>query len=61
MNDDRMAVIIVEQHADLALKMTQQAILLERGQIVHRAASTDLAKDTATLDRYMGLSIARSA
>jgi branched-chain amino acid transport system ATP-binding protein len=61
MNDDRMAVIIVEQHADLALKMTQQAILLERGQIVHRAASADLARDKATLDRYMGLSIARSA
>lgn len=61
MNDDKMAVIIVEQHADLALKMTSQAILLERGQIVHRAASADLARDKATLDRYMGLSIARSA
>ncbi len=61
MSDDKMAVIIVEQHADLALKMTQQAILLERGQIVHRAASPDLARDTATLNRYMGLSIARSA
>jgi branched-chain amino acid transport system ATP-binding protein len=61
MSDDKMAVIIVEQHADLALKMTQQAILLERGQIVHRAVSADLAKDTATLNRYMGLSIARSA
>jgi branched-chain amino acid transport system ATP-binding protein len=41
--------------------MTKQAILLERGQIVHRAASADLEKDTATLDRYMGLSMARSA
>ena len=61
MSDDKMAVIIVEQHADLALKMTRQAILLERGQIVHRAASADLARDTATLNRYMGLSIARSA
>jgi branched-chain amino acid transport system ATP-binding protein len=61
MNDDKMAVIIVEQHADLALKMTQQALLLERGKIVHRAVSADLAKDTATLNRYMGLSIARSA
>ena len=61
MSDDKMAVIIVEQHADLALEMTQQAILLERGQIVHRAASPDLARDTATLNRYMGLSIARSA
>ena len=61
MSDDKMTVIIVEQHADLALKMTRQAILLERGQIVHRAASADLARDTATLNRYMGLSIARSA
>ena len=61
MSDDKMAVIIVEQHADLALKMTREAILLERGQIVHRAASSELAKDQATLDRYMGLSIPRSA
>ena len=61
MSDDKMAVIIVEQHADLALKMTREAILLERGQIVHRAASSELAKDRATLDRYMGLSITRSA
>jgi branched-chain amino acid transport system ATP-binding protein len=60
MSDDKMAVIIVEQHADLALKMTSQAILLERGRIVHRAASASLAGDKATLDRYMGLSIARS-
>ncbi|HEX5780073.1 MAG TPA: ABC transporter ATP-binding protein [Xanthobacteraceae bacterium] len=60
MSDDKMAVVIVEQHAELALKMTRRAILLERGQIVHRAASADLARDKATLDRYMGLSIARS-
>jgi branched-chain amino acid transport system ATP-binding protein len=58
LEDDEMAVIIVEQHAELALKLTQQAILLERGRIVHRAPSADLRKDKVALDRYIGLSIA---
>jgi branched-chain amino acid transport system ATP-binding protein len=58
LEDDEMAVIIVEQHAELALKLTQQAILLERGRIVHRATSADLRKDKVALDRFIGLSIA---
>src|SRR6266581_1021935 len=33
------AVIVVEQHARLALDLTLQAIVLDRGQVVHRSAS----------------------
>jgi branched-chain amino acid transport system ATP-binding protein len=36
------AVILVEQHAEIALSLTEQALLLERGAIVHRASSADL-------------------
>ena len=61
LDDDEMAVIIVEQQAELALKLTQQAILLERGQIVHRAPSAALAKDSETLNRYMGLGVEGAA
>jgi branched-chain amino acid transport system ATP-binding protein len=55
MADDRTAVILVEQHAAIALSLTADAILLERGTIVHRARSADLAHDAAMLDRYIGV------
>jgi branched-chain amino acid transport system ATP-binding protein len=57
LEDDKMAVILVEQHAELSLSLTEQAIVLERGQIVHRAPSAALAKDTATLNRYLGVGV----
>ena len=56
--EEGTAVILVEQHAEIALSLTEQALLLERGAIVHRAASSDLLKDHATLDRYIGLRVA---
>ena len=33
------AVIVVEQHARLALQLTQQAIVLDRGRVVHSSTS----------------------
>jgi branched-chain amino acid transport system ATP-binding protein len=51
------AFILVEQHAEVALSLTAEAIVLERGAIVHRARSPDLLKDHATLDRLIGLRI----
>jgi branched-chain amino acid transport system ATP-binding protein len=56
--EEGTAVILVEQHAEIALSLTEQALLLERGAIVHRARSADLLKDHATLDRYIGLRVA---
>jgi branched-chain amino acid transport system ATP-binding protein len=49
------AVIVVEQHARLALGLTMQAIVLDRGCVVHRAASEELLKDPATLDRLVAV------
>jgi branched-chain amino acid transport system ATP-binding protein len=57
MADDRTAVILVEQHAAIALSLTADAILLERGTIVHRAPSAELAHDAAMLDRYIGVKV----
>jgi branched-chain amino acid transport system ATP-binding protein len=56
--EEGTAVILVEQHAEVALSLTEHALLLERGAIVHRARSEDLLKDHATLDRYIGLRVA---
>jgi branched-chain amino acid transport system ATP-binding protein len=53
--DSGMAVIVVEQHAKLALSLTQNAIVLERGRVVHRAASKTLLEDPATLHRLVAV------
>ena len=50
-----LAVIIVEQHARLALGITRQAIVLERGRVVHAATSASLLEDRATLDRLVSV------
>jgi len=55
--DEGTAVILVEQHAEVALSLTQDAVVMERGVIVHRAPSRDLLDDAAALDRLIGLRI----
>jgi branched-chain amino acid transport system ATP-binding protein len=54
------AFILVEQHAEIALSLTQSALLLERGRIVHTGPSAQLLDDHATLDRYIGLRLAEA-
>ena len=55
--DDGIALVLVEQHAEIALGLTSEAIVVERGVIAHRGKSSDLIKDRATLDRYLGLKL----
>jgi branched-chain amino acid transport system ATP-binding protein len=55
--DEGTAFILIEQHAEVALSLTADAIVLERGSIVHRARSADLLQDHATLDRLVGLRV----
>ena len=47
------ALILVEQHARLALELTQQVIVLDRGRVVHRGGSAELLGDPATLGRLI--------
>jgi branched-chain amino acid transport system ATP-binding protein len=53
--DGGMAVIVVEQHAKLALSLTRRAIVLERGRVVHRADSDALRADPETLHRLVAV------
>jgi branched-chain amino acid transport system ATP-binding protein len=55
------AIILVEQHAELALALTTDAMIMERGTIVHRAPSAELLGDHVTLDRYIGLGVGAAA
>ena len=54
--DGGMAVIVVEQHAKLALTLTRQAVVLERGRVVHRSSSEALLEDPDTLHRLVAVS-----
>jgi branched-chain amino acid transport system ATP-binding protein len=51
-----LAVILVEQHAKLALSMTNHALVLDRGRIVHRSDSASLLRDPDTLHRLVAVS-----
>ncbi len=59
--DRKIAIILVEQHTEIALELTSEAIVLERGAVAHRAASAKLKNDTATLERLVGLRVAATA
>jgi branched-chain amino acid transport system ATP-binding protein len=48
-----MSVILVEQHARLALSLTRQALVLDRGRVVHRSESARLLADPETLHRLV--------
>ena len=54
-SDEGLAVIVVEQHARLALSMTSQAIVLDRGRIVHQGRSVSLLEDREKLDRLVAV------
>jgi len=48
-------LLLVEQHARLALELAQQAIVLDRGNIVFRGPSSELAASPERLDRLLSV------
>ena len=50
-----LAVIVVEQHARMALELTRRAIVLDRGRVVHESDSANLLAQPETLDRLVGV------
>jgi branched-chain amino acid transport system ATP-binding protein len=50
-----VAMILVEQHARLALALTRSALVLDRGRVVHRSASGALLSDPVLLDRLLAV------
>jgi branched-chain amino acid transport system ATP-binding protein len=47
--EDALAVVLVEQHAKLALQVTQNALVLNRGRIAYNGPSADLLADPQRL------------
>jgi branched-chain amino acid transport system ATP-binding protein len=61
LTDRKIAIVLVEQHTDVALELTRDAVVLERGAVAHRAPSAELMHDKATQERLVGLRVAPSA
>ena len=53
--EDSLAMVLVEQHAKLALEVTQSAIVLNRGRIAYLGPSNALLADRAALEAHLGV------
>ena len=54
--EDSLAIVLVEQHAKLALQVTQQALVMSRGRVTHRGPSSELL---ANAEKLAGLIVAQ--
>jgi branched-chain amino acid transport system ATP-binding protein len=50
-----LSAVIVEQNPRAVLGITQHAVVLDRGRVVHRGPSAALLADAATLDRLLAV------
>ena len=53
--EDDLALLLVEQHAQLALELAQEAIVLDRGVIVFAGGSRELREEPERLNTLMGI------
>jgi branched-chain amino acid transport system ATP-binding protein len=53
MAEDELAVILVEQHAKLALQVTNEALVMSRGRIIHHGPSRELLADPERLGQLV--------
>jgi branched-chain amino acid transport system ATP-binding protein len=53
--DQGMAIVLVEQHAELALEFAPRSIVMDRGQIVYDGPSAALAGDRERLQSLVGV------
>jgi branched-chain amino acid transport system ATP-binding protein len=59
--EDDLALLLVEQHAQLALDFAHKAVVLDRGALVFAGASRALRESPGLLDALMGVSRQRQS
>jgi branched-chain amino acid transport system ATP-binding protein len=57
MTDEGTAIVLVEQHTDVALSLAREAVVIERGTIALSGPSQALLADHTSLDRLIGLNV----
>jgi branched-chain amino acid transport system ATP-binding protein len=53
--DAAMAMLLVEQHAELALELAPRCLVMDRGRVVHDGPSAALARDRERLQTLVGV------
>jgi len=53
--EEDLAMMLVEQHAGLALEFAEEAIVLDRGSIVYRGSSRELAASPELMAELLGV------
>ncbi len=53
-NSEGVTILLVEQNANMALKVANRAYILETGDIVHSGNAKDLASDEKVIEAYLG-------
>lgn len=53
-NSEGVTILLVEQNANMALKIANRAYILETGEIVHSGNAEDLASDEKVKEAYLG-------
>jgi branched-chain amino acid transport system ATP-binding protein len=55
MRDEGLSAIVVEQHAQKILGVTDKAVILDRGTIVYAGSSRSLIEDPTPLEQHVGV------
>jgi branched-chain amino acid transport system ATP-binding protein len=50
-----MAILIVEQHVDIALEFSQSVVVLDRGMMIYNNADAGTPPDRATIENLVSL------
>ncbi len=53
--EEGLAAVVVEQHAQKILRLTDDSVILDRGSVVHAAPSRDLLENPAPLELHLGV------
>lgn len=53
--EQHVAIVLVEQKVQEALKFAQRALVLDHGAVVHESGTTELINDPAILDRFIAV------
>ncbi|MFA5913162.1 MAG: ABC transporter ATP-binding protein [Burkholderiales bacterium] len=55
MMSEGIAMLLVEQHVEAALRLSENAVVLERGRVVHAGPSAGLRQDRALLESLIAI------